>query len=104
MNIQEVQETVTYIHMQQLGWQSTLRLLSEFNQISEAVVLRYQDLSIHEVIKLFKCDHRLQNLHQSMQRPYFIKLDDRYRVTSRGSIANGAGVSDPVNGMLDGWC
>lgn len=41
MNVREVQETVMYIHMCQPGWQSTLRLISEFNQISEAVVLRY---------------------------------------------------------------
>ncbi len=39
-----------------------------------------------------------------MHRPYFIKLDDRYRVTSRGSMANGAGLSDPINRTLDDWC
>ncbi|PBK93506.1 hypothetical protein ARMGADRAFT_1079818 [Armillaria gallica] len=104
MNIQEVQETVTYIHMRQPGWQSTLRLISEFNRISEAIVLRYRDLAMHKVIESFERDHMLQDLRQGMRRPYFIELDDRYQVTSRGSMANRAGLPDPVNGTLDDWC
>ncbi len=54
MNIQEVQETVNYIHLRQTGWQATLRLICEFHHISKSVIMRYHDLVMHEIIELFE--------------------------------------------------
>ncbi len=62
MNVCEVQESVTYIHMRQVRWQSTLRLLCEFHCISESVILHYRDLSMHEIIEQFECNNRLHDL------------------------------------------
>ncbi len=104
MNIREVQETVNYIHLRQASWQATLRLISEFHRISESVIMRYRDLAMHEIVDLFECDNRLPELQWGMPRPYFIPLDPRYRRTGNGSVANGAGLTAPVNGSLDDWC
>lgn len=104
MNRHEVQESVTYIHMHQPRWQGTLCLLCEFHCISESVMLRYQDLSMHEVIEHFECDHRLQDLRHGMLQPYFVALDLRYRVTGAGSINGSTGILCPVDSTLDDWC
>lgn len=104
MNRREVQESVTFVHMRQNGWQATLRLLCEFHRISEAVILRYRDLSMHEVIEHFERDNRLRDLQRGMLRPYFIELNPRCRVTGEGSVGSGTGVLCPVNGTLDDWC
>ncbi|SJK99798.1 uncharacterized protein ARMOST_03109 [Armillaria ostoyae] len=104
MNRREVQESVTFVHMRQNGWQATLRLLCEFHRISEAVILRYRDLSMHEIIEHFERDNRLRNLRRGMPRPYFIELNPRCKVTGEGSVGGGAGVLCPVNSTLDDWC
>lgn len=79
MNVREVQETINYVHTRQVGWQATLRLLCKFHRISESVIMRYRDLSMHEVLEQFERDDRLSDLHRAMPRPYFIPLDGRYR-------------------------
>lgn len=104
MNVREVQETASYVHTRQVGWQATLRLLCEFHRIAESVIIRYRDLSMHEVIDLFEHDERLTDLRATMPCPYFIPLDPVYRRTGNGSVAAGAGLAAPANGSIDDWC
>ncbi|SJL16372.1 uncharacterized protein ARMOST_19894 [Armillaria ostoyae] len=104
MNVREVQESATFVHMRRPGWQGVLHLLWEFHRISTSVVMRYRDLSMHEVVEVFEKDDRLAVLAQRLLHPYFIPIDPQYLHTGSGTTANGVGLATPVNGTLDDWC
>lgn len=104
MNVREVQESATYVHMRRPGWQATLCLLWEFHRISTSLVMRYRDLSMHEMVEVFEKDDHLTILAQGLLRPYFIPIDPQYLRPRSGTAANGVGLSTPVNGTMDDWC
>ncbi|PBK90130.1 hypothetical protein ARMGADRAFT_1083019 [Armillaria gallica] len=101
MNVKEVHDSVTFIHMCKMGWQAVLCLLWEFHRISSSVIMRYQDLSMHKIMEVFEWDNCLSSLAHGLVCPYFILLDARFQ---SDGVANGTGLSMPVNGTLDDWC
>ncbi|PBK84588.1 hypothetical protein ARMGADRAFT_1037064 [Armillaria gallica] len=104
MNVWEVQESATFVHMHRPGWQATLCLLWEFHWISTSVVMRYRDLSMHKIVEIVKKDDRLTVLVQGLPHPYFIPINPRYIRTGSGMMANGIGLAMLVNRTLDDWC
>ncbi|PBK86363.1 hypothetical protein ARMGADRAFT_1035552 [Armillaria gallica] len=104
MNVHKVQESVMFIHMHCPGWQAILWLLWEFQCIATSMIGWYCDLSMHEVMEIFKKDDQLHVLAQGLLHLYFIPIHPCFLRTGPGSIANGAGLPMPVNGSLDDWC
>ncbi|PBK70534.1 hypothetical protein ARMSODRAFT_1018061 [Armillaria solidipes] len=104
MSIYEVRESIRYILSRMPKWQNVLRLLAEFQRISTSVIARYRDLAMHEVTEQFQRDPRLGELANGLPPPPYIPLDRAYRSPSGGNIAGGAGLTIPVDAMIDEWC
>ncbi|PBK79063.1 hypothetical protein ARMGADRAFT_1041066 [Armillaria gallica] len=104
MGFWEVRESIHYIHNKAPHWQSVLGLLVEFHRITTSIIVRYRDLSMHDVIKQFHSDRRLTEVGNNLPAPPFVPIDLRYRCSGGGSSMSGAGLPPPGDATLDDWC